>query len=102
MPSNITPMFYFTYVLYSLRDGKHYIGYTNNLKNRLAEHYSGKSFSTAPRRPLRLIYFEACLDQEDARQREKYLKQTVGRRYLSRRLRSYRRKSGLETFAWLE
>ena len=91
MPSNITPMmFFYTYVLESLRDGKHYVGFTHNLKQRLEEHNQGKNFSTKPRRPLKLIYCEGCLDEDDAKQREKYLKSTVGRRYLSRRLRHYR------------
>ena len=84
MPSNITSMVFFcTYILMSLKDGGHYIGYINNLKKRLEEHNAGKNVSTKPRRPLKLIYFEACLNEEDAKQREKYLKNTIGRRYLS-------------------
>ena len=92
MPSNITPMvFFYTYVLHSLKDGDHYIGYTNDLRKRLEEHNLGKNISTRPRRPFRLIYYEACLNQDDAKQREKYLKNTIGRRYLARRLAHYRR-----------
>ncbi len=61
MPSNSTPMvFFYTYVLLSLKDDAHYIGYTNNLRKRIEEHNSGKNFSTKSRRPLKLIYFEAC------------------------------------------
>ena len=91
MPSNITPkMFFYTYVLLSLKDGKYYVGYTNNLRKRLEEHNSGKNFSTKSRRPLKLIYFEACLNEDDAKQREKHFKNTIGRRYLSKRLRNYR------------
>ena len=92
MPSNITShMFFYTYVLQSKKDGQNYIGYTNNLRRRLEEHAGGKNFSTKPRRPLHLVYFEACLNEDDAKQREKYLKGTIGRRFLSRRLYHFRR-----------
>jgi putative endonuclease len=76
-------------VLESIKDGKRYIGYTNNLKKRLEEHNNKKSFSTKPRTPLKLIYFEACLNQEDAKRREQYLKGTQGRRFLGLRLIKY-------------
>lgn len=79
----------YTYVLQSSKDKKYYIGYTRNLRNRLEEHKKGVNTSTKPRRPLGLIYFEACLDESDAKQREKYLKNTIGRRYLARRLHYY-------------
>jgi len=77
------------YVLESLKDKKHYIGYTNNLRRRIEEHNLGKSFATRPRRPLKLVYYEACLNQEDARRREEYFKVTGGRRFLVKRLKSY-------------
>jgi len=92
MPSNSTStMFFYAYVLLSFKDNEHYIGYTGNLRKRLEEHNSGKNFSTKSRRPLKLIYFEACLNENDAKQREKYFKSTIGRRYLSRRLWNWRK-----------
>ena len=92
MPSNITsPMFFYTYVLRSLSDMNYYVGYTNNLRRRLEEHNTGKSFSTKGRAPFKLVYFEACLDIDDAKQRETYLKNTIGRRYLGKRLHNYNR-----------
>ena len=36
-----------------------------------------------------LIYYEACLTQQDALQREKYLKTWHGKQYLHKRLKSY-------------
>lgn len=66
-------MFY-TYVLLSKSDGKLYVGSTNNLKRRFAEHNAGDVESTKPRRPLKLIYYEAYLLEIDARNREKQLK----------------------------
>jgi len=41
--------------------------------------------------PFRLIYFEGCLNEEDAKRREGYLKTTQGRRFLGLRLLEYSR-----------
>lgn len=81
-------MFY-TYVLLSEKDGKHYTGYTQDLKLRFEQHQKGKVESTRHRHPLKLIYYEACLEQEDAMRRERYLKSYHGRLYLAKRLKSY-------------
>ena len=82
---------YYVYILQSKKKKSLFIGYTHDLKKRLEEHNNGKNISTAPRRPFTLIYCEACLSEDDAIQREKYLKATVGRRYLAKRLRNYLR-----------
>jgi len=62
------------YLLKSKKDGKCYIGSTNDLKRRFKEHNSGKLFSTKNRRPLILIYYEAFRSEKDARKREQSLK----------------------------
>jgi putative endonuclease len=64
------------YYVYLLKDcfGKIYIGYTNNLKRRLIEHARGYSKYLKLRRPVKLIYYEAYLSAEDAKEREKSLK----------------------------
>ena len=82
-------MMYYTYVLHSLKDRKFYIGFTQDLKRRLEEHEKGLVESTKHRRPLKLIYYEACLDRSDATHREKYFKTLHGKMYLCRRLKSY-------------
>ncbi|MGD0522949.1 MAG: GIY-YIG nuclease family protein [Candidatus Microgenomates bacterium] len=79
-------MYYFTYVLKSEADGKLYIGWTNNLRKRIMEHNSGKVTATKYRKPLKLEYFEGCLSQGKAIEREKQLKTGFGRAYLKRRL----------------
>ncbi|MAT58482.1 MAG: excinuclease ABC subunit C [Ignavibacteriae bacterium] len=81
--------FYYTYVLKSLADNKFYTGYTKNLKLRFEQHEKGLVESTKHRRPLILIYFEACLSQKDALHREKYLKTYYGKLFLHNRLKSY-------------
>jgi len=81
-------MFY-TYVLMSEKDGDFYTGYTKDLKVRFEQHNSGQVDSTRERRPLELIYYEACLNQKDATHREKYLKTYHGKMFIKRRLKSY-------------
>jgi putative endonuclease len=76
-------------VLKSEIDNNNYVGYTKNLNLRFEEHNKGYVKSTKYRRPLRLIYFEACLTQNDALKREKYLKTHYGKMYLAKRLKSY-------------
>jgi putative endonuclease len=65
-------MFYYTYVLISTIDGNFYVGYTKDLKNRIADHNDGKVKSTKNRRPLKIVYCEASLNKDDAIHREKY------------------------------
>ncbi len=81
--------YYYVYVLQSKKDNKFYIGYTNDLKRRVKEHNDGKVKSTATRVPLKLIYWEGCLSQTDAVNREKYLKSAWGKRYIKNRLKFY-------------
>ncbi len=80
---------YYTYVLQSLNDMNFYTGYTKDLKRRFEQHNEGLVESTKERRPLKLVYYEACLNQNDAVKREKYLKSYHGKMFLKRRLKSY-------------
>ena len=79
---------YYTYVLQSEADKKFYVGYTRDLQRRFEEHQKGEVKSTKARRPLRLIYYEACMDNHDAIRREKYLKSYYGKMFLKQRLKS--------------
>ncbi len=81
-------MFY-VYLLLSLKDFKWYTGYTDNLKRRIEEHNKGLVYSTRKRKPFKIIYYEACLDENDAKMREIYLKTGMGKRYLKNRLKFY-------------
>lgn len=80
---------YYTYVLHSELDGQFYAGYTQNLEERFESHCKGQVESTKNRRPLKLIYFEACLEQSDALRREQYFKTHYGKMFLKKRLKSY-------------
>lgn len=80
---------YYTYILLSLKTGEWYTGYTKDLRKRFVEHQSGKSTWTKGRKPFKLIYYEGCLNEDDARSRELYLKSGIGKRYVKNRLKRF-------------
>jgi putative endonuclease len=79
----------YTYILQSKKDNKWYTGSTNDLRKRFKEHNSNKVYSTKGRSPFDIIYYEACINEQDARQREKYLKSGMGKRYLKNRMKRF-------------
>jgi putative endonuclease len=79
----------YVYVLRSLTDHQFYVGLTGDLPVRVEQHNNGLVRSTKKRVPFELVYWEGCLNQSDAAQREKYLKSTWGKRYIKTRLRRY-------------
>ncbi len=87
--TNQDSQYYYVYILFSEKDGKKYTGYTRDLSLRFEAHQKGKVESTKNRRPLKLIYFEGCVSQKGALNREKYLKTHYGKMYLGNRLKSY-------------
>ena len=93
MPGSTTSKnkYYIVYVLESYKDRNRYVGFTVNLKERIEKYNAGKVFSTKFRRPFKLIYAELCLNFEDAKRRERYLKTTGGWRFLAKRLKNYYR-----------
>lgn len=82
-------MIYYTYILQSKKDGRFYTGYTVDLRKRLIEHNLGLSGYTKGRGPFTVVYYEACLNQTDARSRELYLKSGMGKRYIKNRIRRF-------------
>lgn len=79
--------FYYVYILQSLKNNKWYTGYTNDLRKRFNQHQRNLSAYTKGRGPFKLIYYEASLNEEDAKSRERYLKSGMGKRYLRNRLK---------------
>lgn len=78
---------FFTYVLFSRKDGMLYVGSTKDLENRFKLHEAGDVKATSYRRPLKLIYYEAYLTEKEARRREEYLKGGNGRQQLKVQLK---------------
>lgn len=77
--------FYYTYVLRCV-DNNLYIGFSHNLQKRLEKHVKGFVLATKDRRPVKLVYYEACSDKVKALEREQYFKTGYGRGFLKRRI----------------
>ena len=73
---------YHIYILKSIKDNKTYVGYTNNIEERIKKHNSGQIRATKYRQPLELIFSEEFETSPEARQRELYWKSGGGRRKL--------------------
>ena len=95
-------MFYYVYILQSLKDKSLYIGYTTDLRKRLKEHNSGKSLATKPYIPYQLIFYEAFLNRKDAKSREIYLKTGWGFRSINKMLKNYCTHSWMDTMTGSE
>lgn len=63
--------------VYILRDleGRHYIGYTSDLKRRIQEHNNLQTRTTKRMNQPALFYYEAYITESSAKLREKKLKQ---------------------------
>ncbi|HUG11733.1 MAG TPA: GIY-YIG nuclease family protein [Opitutaceae bacterium] len=78
---------HYVYVIESLSDPRrHYVGFTHNLKARLAYHNAGQNKSTVAGRPWVLASYFAFANEQKAIAFEKYLKSGSGRTFLKRHL----------------
>ena len=91
MPGSETSkaIMFYMYILQSLKSEKLYVGFTKDLKKRVQEHNRRLNFSTKFHLPWKLIYYEASLNEKDARRREGYFKTSQGRRMIKLRLKEY-------------
>jgi putative endonuclease len=74
------------YILRSTIDKNLYVGSTNNIRRRLAEHNSGKVDSTKGRMPLNLEAYIAVRDKARAIALEQYFKTGSGRALLQKKI----------------
>ena len=72
-------MGFHVYILRSQRDGSLYVGHTNDMERRLAQHNNprGKGY-TAKRGPWTLCHVEEHPDRGSAMKREQFLKSHAG------------------------
>ena len=77
------PMWW-VYVLRSLKDGRRYVGISEDVRRRVGDHNTGRAWSTKGRRPFELIYKESLGTRSEARLRELYFKTAAGRRFLAK------------------
>lgn len=82
-------MFYYTYILKSLKNNSLYIGYTSDLRKRFERHNKGLNKATKPFIPYKLIHYEAFLNRIDAKRREIYLKSGWGLKSIQKMLERY-------------
>ena len=78
---------WYAYVLRSLKNQRLYIGCTNDLQRRLAEHNRGKNRYARYAGPFQLVYSESYPERLEARRRELFLKTGKGREFLKRALK---------------
>ncbi len=85
------------YVLLSLRNGRHYIGFTSRpLEKRLEEHNRGYPKGWSSRnRPFEVVYEEAHDSVREARVRERFLKSGRGREWLRAQVAGYPPEAGV-------
>ena len=77
-------MFY-VYILKSEKDSSLYIGKTNNIERRLAEHNHGHTPSIRSKRPYVLLESIICGSEKQAREMEKEFKKGYKREEIKRR-----------------
>ena len=78
---------YYIYFLFSEKDKGIYIGRTNNIKRRFQEHQSGKVQSTKSRRPLKLLGYEICENEQESVRMENEWKKGHKREEIKRRFK---------------
>ena len=66
---------YYLYILKGSSKPSFYIGFTSDLKKRVQEHNQGCNSSTKRGITWNLVYYEAFLTENKARDRERKLKQ---------------------------
>jgi putative endonuclease len=73
---------YTVYVIKSIDKDWFYVGQSVNVLRRLDHHNRGYNRSTKPYRPYELVMTEEYTTREQARNREKELKSTTGKRFI--------------------
>jgi putative endonuclease len=78
----------YTYILFSQKINKYYIGSTTDLDRRMMEHNRGKEKFTSTGIPSILVYKEAFELLANARQRELFIKKQKSRKYIGKLMAS--------------
>ena len=65
---------FIVYILYSVTLGRHYVGFTGNLPERLRRHNSYSKGFTGCASDWTVVYQESYVDKEIARRREQEIK----------------------------
>lgn len=86
---------YYTYVLYCKEKKSFYYGFTQDLRRRIKEHsVNKKPYSYTQKQTIKLVYYEAYCNEDDAKAREKFFKSGWGRNYIKKILKNYLKEKG--------
>ncbi|OGY66033.1 MAG: hypothetical protein A3I89_00845 [Candidatus Harrisonbacteria bacterium RIFCSPLOWO2_02_FULL_41_11] len=75
---------YHTYILKSKKSGKYYVGYTNNLDDRLKLHNANKVPATKGLGPWEVFHSEPFQTEKEAINRERQIKSWKSRKAIER------------------
>ena len=75
-------MSFFTYILYSEKLNKYYVGHTNNLARRIEEHNSFHTMSTKSGVPWNILYSKEFSTNAEANKFELKIKSMKSRKYI--------------------
>ena len=73
---------YTVYILESLKNGRYYVGYSNDLEKRIKQHNSGYTKGSRHLAPFKLVYKEEFDNLTDAVRRELYIKKQKSRKFI--------------------
>ena len=76
---------YYVYIL-KLKDNSFYVGYSDNVRERVSEHKRGIVKTTKNLLPLSLVFYAAFLTKKKALNFERYLKKGSGFAFRNKRL----------------
>ena len=85
---------YYVYIIYSNNLKSKYIGYSDNIKDRVEAHQKGRSQYTKKAKDWELVYYEAFIDKTDALIEERFLKSGKGYDRIKYLLENYFRQRG--------
>lgn len=75
---------YYVYILFNKVTSRYYVGYTPDLRKRIAKHQSGEVQSTKSNLNYELVHYSAFVQRRDALDFEKYLKSGSGVAFMSK------------------
>lgn len=73
---------YQVYILHSQKLNRYYVGFTNDLQRRLAEHNRKKGKYTDAGIPWELVYTENYSTRQSAMKRERFIKSRKSRNFI--------------------
>lgn len=73
---------YYTYIIQSQKNGKYYIGSSENPEVRLQQHNWSRTPSTKSGMPWKLVYIEEYMTRSEAVKREYAIKKKKSRKYI--------------------